>query len=118
MLAFEPPHFADFRSGDDGPRHYRRVHQPPAFRVPRAAYAGAARDAVLGYRLLDGKANDLRFGGQVMKNVAGFDVSRLLTGSLGTLGVILEVSLKVLPLPVAQATAAVRAQQRRRDCAR
>jgi glycolate dehydrogenase FAD-binding subunit len=71
---------------------------------PRRAYAGAVRDFVLGIRMLDGKGNDLRFGGQVMKNVAGFDVSRLLAGSLGTLGVILEVSLKVLPLPVAETT--------------
>lgn len=71
---------------------------------PRRAYAGAARDFVLGVRILDGKGDDLRFGGQVMKNVAGFDVSRLMAGSLGTLGVILEISLKVLPLPVAEAT--------------
>ena len=71
---------------------------------PRRAYAGAARDTVLGVRMLDGKGDDLRFGGQVMKNVAGFDVARLLAGSLGTLGVITEVSLKVLPLPVAEAT--------------
>ena len=71
---------------------------------PRRASAGAARDFVLGVRMLDGKGDDLRFGGQVMKNVAGFDVSRLMAGSLGTLGVILEVSLKVLPLPVAEAT--------------
>ena len=62
------------------------------------------RDFVLGVRLLDGKGDELRFGGQVMKNVAGYDVSRLLAGSLGTLGVILEVSLKVLPLPAAEAT--------------
>ncbi len=96
MLAFEPPHFGShstlggcIAAGLSGPRR---------------AYAGSVRDAVLGARLLDGKADDLRFGGQVMKNVAGFDVSRLLTGSMGTLGVILELSLKVLPLPVAEAT--------------
>ena len=57
------------------------------------------RDFVLGVRLLDGRGDDLRFGGQVMKNVAGFDVSRPMAGSLGTLGLILEVSLKVPPLP-------------------
>ena len=62
------------------------------------------RDFVLGVRMLDGTGDDLRFGGQVMKNVAGFDVSRLMAGSLGTLGVILEVSLKVLPLPAAETT--------------
>jgi glycolate oxidase FAD binding subunit len=71
---------------------------------PRRAYAGAVRDFVLGVRMLDGTGNDLRFGGQVMKNVAGFDVSRLMVGSLGTLGVILEISLKVLPLPAAETT--------------
>lgn len=66
---------------------------------PRRAHAGAARDFVLGAVLLaiDGEA--LHFGGKVMKNVAGFDVSRLLCGSLGILGPILEVSLKVMPLP-------------------
>ena len=71
---------------------------------PRRASAGSVRDFVLGVRLLDGSGNDLRFGGQVMKNVAGFDVSRLIAGSLGTLGVVLEVSLKVLPLPMAETT--------------
>jgi glycolate oxidase FAD binding subunit len=55
------------------------------------------RDFVLGAVLMDGRGEVLRFGGQVMKNVAGYDVSRLLAGSLGTLGLILEVSLKVLP---------------------
>jgi len=71
---------------------------------PRRAYSGAVRDFVLGVRLLDGKGDDLRFGGQVMKNVAGYDVSRLMTGSLGTLGVLLEVSVKVLPAPPMEAT--------------
>lgn len=96
MLGFEPPHFSDggtlggcIAAGLSGPR--------------RAA-AGAVRDFVLGLRLLDGRGTDLRFGGQVMKNVAGYDVSRLLTGSLGTLGVILEVSLKALPLPQSEIT--------------
>ena len=59
---------------------------------------------MLGARLLDGRGRDLVFGGQVMKNVAGYDVSRLLAGSLGTLGLILEVSLKVLPRPAAEQT--------------
>jgi glycolate oxidase FAD binding subunit len=71
---------------------------------PRRATAGSLRDFVLGVKLMDGEGRELNFGGQVMKNVAGFDVSRLLTGSLGTLGLILEVSLKVLPLPAADAT--------------
>ena len=91
MLAFEPPHFGEnatlggcIATGLSGPRR---------------AYAGAARDFVLGARILDGRGNDLHFGGQVMKNVAGYDVSRLMTGAMGTLGVLLEVSLKVLPRP-------------------
>jgi glycolate oxidase FAD binding subunit len=66
---------------------------------PRRMYAGAARDFVLGARLLTAGGEVLRFGGEVMKNVAGFDVARLLCGSLGILGIITEVSLKVLPLP-------------------
>jgi glycolate oxidase FAD binding subunit len=71
---------------------------------PRRQAVGSVRDFLLGARLMDGKGEVLTFGGQVMKNVAGFDVSRLLAGSLGTLGVILEVSLKALPLPVAEET--------------
>jgi glycolate oxidase FAD binding subunit len=66
---------------------------------PRRAHAGAARDFVLGAVLLGVDGEVLHFGGRVMKNVAGFDVSRLLCGSLGILGPILEVSLKVMPLP-------------------
>jgi glycolate oxidase FAD binding subunit len=71
---------------------------------PRRASAGALRDYVLGVEILDGEARELTFGGQVMKNVAGYDVSRLIAGSLGTLGLITEVTLKVLPQPVAEAT--------------
>ena len=95
-LAFEPPHYAGgatvggmVAAGLSGPS--------------RAA-VGAVRDHVLGATLLNGRGEVLSFGGQVMKNVAGYDVSRLLAGSLGTLGVILEVSLKVLPLAPATAT--------------
>ncbi len=71
---------------------------------PARPYLGALRDFVLGVRLINGRGEILRFGGEVMKNVAGYDISRLATGSLGTLGVILEVSLKVLPRPTATAT--------------
>jgi glycolate oxidase FAD binding subunit len=71
---------------------------------PRRPYAGAARDFVLGVRMIDGTGQALRFGGQVIKNVAGYDVSRLMVGALGTLGLITEVSLKVLPTPAAQTT--------------
>lgn len=66
---------------------------------PARPWSGALRDLVLGVRLINGKGEQLRFGGQVMKNVAGYDVSRLQAGALGTLGVITEVSLKVMPQP-------------------
>jgi glycolate oxidase FAD binding subunit len=90
-LAFEPPAFgADPTVGGV---------IAAGLSGPRRPYAGAARDFVLGTRLLTAEGELLRFGGQVIKNVAGFDVSRLLCGSLGILGVITEVSLKVLPRP-------------------
>ncbi len=62
-------------------------------------YRGNVQDFVLGVRLLTGDGKNMRFGGQVIKNVAGFDVSRLVVGSLGCLGVVLEVSFKVIPKP-------------------
>lgn len=96
MLAFEPPHF--------GPGATVGGVVACALSGPRRASAGAVRDFVLGAVLMDGHGERLDFGGQVMKNVAGYDVSRLLAGSLGTLGLILEVSLKVLPLPLREAT--------------
>ena len=96
MLAFEPPHF--------GPEATLGGCVAAGLSGPHRPYAGAVRDFVLGVRMLDGKGNDLRFGGQVMKNVAGYDVSRLVAGSLGTLGLLLEVSLKVLPRPAVEAT--------------
>ncbi|CAD7856369.1 MAG: Glycolate dehydrogenase (EC 1.1.99.14), FAD-binding subunit GlcE [Olavius algarvensis Gamma 1 endosymbiont] len=71
---------------------------------PARPYTGAARDLVLGVRVLTGRGQVLRFGGEVMKNVAGYDLSRLMTGAYGTLGLLLEVSLKVMPLPPAQRT--------------
>lgn len=66
---------------------------------PRRPWAGSVRDYVLGTRMISGHGHLLRFGGEVMKNVAGYDLSRLLAGSFGCLGVITEVSLKVLPKP-------------------
>lgn len=71
---------------------------------PARASVGSLRDYVLGVQIINGRGELLTFGGQVMKNVAGYDVSRLMAGSLGTLGVIDEVSLKVLPVPPAEAT--------------
>src|SRR5213078_1277218 len=95
-LAFEPPAFgADPTIGGV---------IAAGLSGPRRAYAGAARDFVLGAKLLSADGALLRFGGRVMKNVAGFDVSRLLCGSLGTLGIITEISLKVLPRPRAEET--------------
>ncbi|OIP08371.1 MAG: glycolate oxidase subunit GlcE [Betaproteobacteria bacterium CG2_30_68_42] len=95
-LAFEPPHFGEtatlggcVAAGLSGPRRMA---------------AGALRDFVLGAKIIDGRGDSLSFGGQVMKNVAGYDVARLMAGSLGTLGVIVEVSLKVLPMPASEAT--------------
>ena len=95
-LPFEPPHF--------GP--YATVGGMVASGLsgPARASSGAVRDYVLGVVLLNGKGECLTFGGQVMKNVAGYDVSRLMAGTLGTLGVLLEVSLKVLPIAPAEAT--------------
>ena len=71
---------------------------------PRRMAVGSLRDFVLGVTIMDGEGRILKFGGEVMKNVAGYDVSRLMAGSLGTLGLILEVSLKVLPVPVAESS--------------
>ena len=96
MLAFEPPHF-----GSDATLGGAIAC---GLSGPRRAAAGAARDFVLGVRILDGNGADLAFGGRVMKNVAGYDVARLMTGALGTLGVLLEVSLKVLPRPAQEVT--------------
>ncbi|MGD8811699.1 MAG: glycolate oxidase subunit GlcE, partial [Thioalkalispiraceae bacterium] len=96
MLAFEPPAF--------GKRATLGGTIACGFSGNRRPYAGAARDYVLGCKLINGHAETLSFGGQVMKNVAGYDVSRLMTGAMGTLGVLLEVSLKVLPSPAREVT--------------
>lgn len=96
MLAFEPPQF--------GPGSTIGGVVASGLSGPRRAAVGAVRDFVLGAVLVDGHGEKLKFGGQVMKNVAGYDVSRLLAGSLGTLGLIVEVSLKVLPKPFHETT--------------
>ncbi len=102
-LPFDPPEFAPtstlggaIASGLSGPRR---------------ASVGSLRDFVLGVTLMDGEGRILKFGGEVMKNVAGFDVSRLLAGSLGTLGVLLDISVKVLPVPVCSQTLALALDQ-------
>jgi glycolate oxidase FAD binding subunit len=96
MLAFEPPAF--------GPEATFGGVVAAGLSGPRRQAVGALRDFVLGAVVMDGRGDVLHFGGQVMKNVAGYDVSRLLAGSLGTLGLLLEVSVKVLPIPVAEET--------------
>jgi glycolate oxidase FAD binding subunit len=95
-LPFEPPHF--------GVAATVGGMVAAGLSGPSRAASGAVRDYVLGVQMLGAKGQLLRFGGQVMKNVAGYDVSRLMVGSLGTLGLLTEVSLKVLPLPVAEAS--------------
>ena len=96
MLAFEPPHF--------GARATLGGCVASGLSGPRRASAGALRDFVLGVRIIDGQGRFLSFGGRVMKNVAGYDVARLLAGSLGTLGVIVEASLKTVPMPAGECT--------------
>lgn len=95
-LAFEPPHYGS--GGTVGGM------VAAGLSGPARASRGAVRDHVLGATLLNAKGQVLRFGGQVIKNVAGYDVSRLLCGSLGTLGVILDVSLRVVPVTAADIT--------------
>jgi glycolate oxidase FAD binding subunit len=104
MLAFEPPQFNSEATIGGA--------IASGFSGPRRAYTGSARDFVLGVRMLNGAAEDLQFGGRVMKNVAGFDVARLMAGSFGTLGAILEVSLKVLPLPATECTLRLQCDER------
>ena len=96
MLAFEPPHFGDTATLGGT--------IACALSGPRRPYCGSARDFVLGCQILNGRGEVLRFGGQVMKNVAGYDVSRLMVGAYGTLGILLDISLKVLPRPAASIT--------------
>jgi len=104
MLAFDPPCFGEgatlggvIACGLSGPRR---------------PYTGAVRDFVLGVCCLNGQGALLNFGGQVMKNVAGYDISRLMTGALGTLGVLLEITLKVLPIPEYEITLRTEVDQR------
>ncbi len=91
MLAFEPPAF--------GPTATLGGTVAAGLSGPRRPWSGAVRDFVLGINCINGQGDYLRFGGQVMKNVAGYDLSRTLTGSLGTLAILLDIHLKVLPRP-------------------
>ena len=105
MLPFEPPHF--------GSEATLGGCVAAGLSGPRRAAAGALRDFVLGAKLIDGRGEALGFGGQVMKNVAGYDVSRLLAGSLGTLGLIAEISLKLAPRPQVETTLRLEAPEAR-----
>jgi glycolate oxidase FAD binding subunit len=96
MLAFEPPRFGKGSTIGGA--------VAAGLSGPRRPYAGSLRDFVLGVRIVNGKGEDLSFGGRVIKNVAGYDVSRLMAGALGTLGVITEISFKVLPRPAMETT--------------
>ncbi len=96
MLGFEPPKFIDSTTLGGV--------VAAGLAGPRRPYVGAVRDFVLGVKILNGRGELMRFGGTVMKNVAGFDVSRLMVGALGTLGVLLEVSLRVIPRPQIEKT--------------
>lgn len=98
-LPFEPPHFA---APDAGATVGGMV--AAGLSGPARVSVGAVRDYVLGLHLVNGRGEALCFGGQVMKNVAGYDVSRLMVGAWGTLGLITQVSLKVLPVAPAEAT--------------
>jgi glycolate oxidase FAD binding subunit len=95
-LAFEPPHL--------GPEATVGGMVSAGLSGPARASVGAVRDFILGAQLINGRAEHLTFGGQVMKNVAGYDVSRLFAGAMGTLGLLTDVSLKVLPVAPAEAT--------------
>lgn len=95
-LAFEPPHFGTGATLGGA--------VAAGLSGPARASVGAARDFILGAHLVNGRGEYMEFGGQVMKNVAGYDVSRLLTGSWGSLGVLAQVSIKVLPLAPGEAT--------------
>lgn len=95
MLPFEPPAWPAATVGGT---------VASAIAGPRRAYAGGVRDALLGVHLLDGRGQVLRFGGRVMKNVAGFDLFRPQAGAWGRLGILLEVSFRLLPRPQTDAT--------------
>lgn len=91
ILPFEPPHLT--------PNATIGGTIATGLSGPRRPYSGAVRDAILGVTIIDGQGEIVRFGGQVMKNVAGYDVSRLMTGAQGTLGVLLDISLRLIPKP-------------------
>ncbi len=103
MLAFEPCLFKQSCNGEVGTRSATIGGTLAAnLSGPARPWSGSIRDMVLGVKLINGRAELLNFGGQVMKNVAGYDLARVQAGALGTLGLITEISLKVLPMPEMQ----------------
>ena len=103
MLPFDPPHFGEHATLGGA--------IATGLSGSRRPFTGSARDFVLGTKIITGKGEIMSFGGQVMKNVAGYDVSRLMVGALGTLGVLLEISIKVLPRPNTEATQVIAMSQ-------
>jgi len=103
-LPFEPPRFPQHRLAPHGGNASIGGMGASGLSGPARASVGGVKDFILGAHLINGKAEHLVFGGQVMKNVAGYDVSRVLSSSMGTLGVITEVTLKVLPIPLGDRT--------------
>ena len=96
LLAFEPPAYGESATIGGTVACALSGHA--------RAYRGALRDSILGAEIINGKGQALRFGGQVMKNVAGYDAARLMSGAFGTLGVITQISLRVMPQPEAEVT--------------
>ena len=99
MLPFEPPHFSSNATLGGT--------VACALSGPRRPYASSLRDCILGAHIINGTGEHLEFGGKVMKNVAGYDASRLMCGAFGTLGVLTQISIKVSPTPQAEITLAL-----------
>ncbi len=112
ILPFEPPHYL-FTDKDGTTHNTATIGGAIATGIsgPRRAYTGSARDAILGVEIINGDGEIVSFGGQVMKNVAGYDLSRLMVRSQGTLGILLSVSIKLLPKPANDLTLSFDATQ-------
>ena len=103
MLPFEPPHYGEHATLGGA--------IATGLSGSRRPFTGSVRDFVLGTKVISGKGDIMSFGGQVIKNVAGYDVSRLMVGALGTLGLLLEISIKVLPRPNTEVTQVIAMSQ-------
>ena len=109
VLPFEPPHYFNDKLASDTATIGGAI--AAGISGPRRAYTGSVRDAILGVQIINGEGEIVTFGGQVMKNVAGYDLSRLMVRSQGTLGVILNVSIRVLPKPSHETTLVLQISQ-------